>query len=167
MSYMGGIRWGGGGHLSGGPPCQDQRRGSYVNNFLTWSLRKFNCQLSDYLFGGLNFFQYLCSVTFLIGGDRVDSDLPYIIYNGDQIIIPIVYCHVKHYDYICSMITILYLILPLVIIRLYMYLTPIVSRSYRWVINFLELWKQSHLLISYLASLWCQQHWSLGYLLWH
>jgi hypothetical protein len=135
---MGGIRWGGGGHITGGPPCQDQRRIPFVNNF--------SCQLSDHLFGSINGIHYLCldNVREMSGWGNntswsVDSDLPYIIYNGDQIIIPIVYCHVKHYDYICSMITILYLILPLVIIRLYMYLTPIVSRSYRWVINFLEL----------------------------
>ena len=51
-SYMGGIRWGGGGHITGGPPCQDQRRGSFVNNFI-W-------KLSDQLFGGINGNHYLC-----------------------------------------------------------------------------------------------------------
>ena len=70
MSYMGGIRWGGGGHLSGGPPCQDQGIPSFVNNLIV--------NLVVILFGGLKNYPYLCGVTFLIGGDRVDSSLPYI-----------------------------------------------------------------------------------------
>ena len=30
------------------------------------------------MFCSVNYYTYLCSVTFLIGGDRVDSNLPYI-----------------------------------------------------------------------------------------
>jgi hypothetical protein len=30
------------------------------------------------LLGYVNYYHYLCGVTFLIGGDRVDSSLPYI-----------------------------------------------------------------------------------------
>ena len=41
-------------------------------------VNNFSCQLSWFLFGNVNFNWYLCSVTFLIGGDRVDSSLPYI-----------------------------------------------------------------------------------------
>jgi hypothetical protein len=48
MSYMGGIRRGGGVYFMGGPPCQDQRRGSFVNNF--------NCQLSCHFIWGSQFF---------------------------------------------------------------------------------------------------------------
>jgi hypothetical protein len=48
MSYMGGIRWGGGGHITGGPLCQDQGIPSFVNNF--------NCQLSGQLIWWSQFF---------------------------------------------------------------------------------------------------------------
>ena len=42
-----------------------------------WFVNNFNWQLNDPLFDHLIFFHYLCIVTFINEGDRVDSILPY------------------------------------------------------------------------------------------
>ena len=52
MSYMGGIRRGGGGTLIGRPPCHYVREGVLVNNLI--------CNLVVNLFGGINIDPYLC-----------------------------------------------------------------------------------------------------------
>jgi hypothetical protein len=76
MSYMGGIRRGGGGSLIGRPPCHYVREGVLVNNLI--------CNLVVNLFGGINIDPYLCidnersSRAGSLGGAwSVDSHLPY------------------------------------------------------------------------------------------
>lgn len=45
---------------------------------------------------------YLCGVTFLIGGDRVDSSLPYILYKDPPHLIKETFDLIKCYSYIYS-----------------------------------------------------------------
>ena len=75
MSYMGGIRWGGGGQIPIVPHARMVEEGIIVNNFI-W-------KISCHLFGGMKRDHYLCidNVREMSGWGRdtswsVDSDLP-------------------------------------------------------------------------------------------
>ncbi len=131
MSYMGGIRRGGGVNITGGPPCQDQGIPSFVNNF--------NCQLSGQL---IWWSQKLslplwCNLFNRGGPSRLHPAL-YFFIRIPKINVGICLLSKRLFLYL-YMITILYLTLPLIVYNLYTYLSGPVRRMYDWTLNFLEL----------------------------